>query len=74
MKIHENKTAWQILRINSGRQEHYDFAEKRFVLSVDYSDGRFIAGPEKARALFATVREGYRRTHTVNKPRLYAIY
>jgi|LSQX01.2.fsa_nt_gb hypothetical protein len=60
----------QILRLNNGKQQHYDVLQKKFVTSETSSDGEFEMEELDAQQLFAVVRNYSLSTNTCKLPQL----
>lgn len=61
---------YQILRLNNGKQQHYDVTQKKFVTSETSSDGEFEMEELDAQQLFAVVRNYSLTSNTCTLPQL----
>ena len=61
---------YQILRLNNGKQQHYDVLQKKFVTSETSSDGEFEMEELDAQQLFAVVRNYSLTSNTCTLPQL----
>lgn len=64
---------YQIIRMNNGRQQHYNVELKKFETSKDRWSGVFAAAEKEARTLFANVRGNCRKTNVCTLPTLSKI-
>lgn len=61
---------YQILRMDNGKQQHYDITQKKFVTSEDRFDGEFEMEQLDAQQLFAVVRNYSLTSNTCTLPQL----
>lgn len=61
---------YQILRMNNGKQQHYDLTQNKFVTSENRFDGEFEMEQLDARNLFAVVRNYSLTSNTCTLPQL----
>lgn len=64
---------YHIIRMNNGKQQHYDRAASAFATSFDRWDGEFEATREEAAATLKKALQGCRKTRTCGLPALYLI-
>jgi hypothetical protein len=64
---------YQIIRMNNGKQQHYDVELKKFETSKDRWSGVFAAAENDAQKLFAEIRSNCRKTNVCTMPTLSII-
>ena len=65
---------YQIIRMNAGRQQHFDHSAGKFKTSADRWDGEFEAAtPSDARAIYERAKSKCRKTTSCSLPTLHEI-
>lgn len=59
---------YQIIRMNNGRQQHYNVELKKFETSKDRWSGQFECERVDAQKLFAEIRSNCRKTNVCTMP------